>query len=131
MAVTPFQAVQQGGQAELAIESIMAPPTISPVAAPTAPLVYFDGQFPSFSRWIMRAVQVTAQSIIDPEQYVNRLSLVHDWGVEGRWQPLAQNIAVLTAQAAMVPATLVPNYGMRLDTAADVYRNIAAGGANG
>jgi hypothetical protein len=128
MAVTPFQAVQQGGEGLTDIQALAAPPTNSPVPAATYPLDYFNGQFASFSRWIMRSVGVTAFSILEPEQYLNQRYLIHDWTVEGKWQPLAQNIAALTAQATMIAPTLVPNYGQTMDTAQNVYRNIASGG---
>src|SRR5215831_10867608 len=128
MAVNAWQAVGQGGSAESAIEAVQPPVSDSPVPVPTFGSTYFPGQLGSLSAWIMRAVQVTAFSIIEPQQFENQQSLVHDWTVEGKWQPLAQNVAVLTAQAAMVPATLMPNYGMQMDTAESVYRNIASGG---
>lgn len=118
---------QRANEAIADVATFLPPPTQSPDPQITAPTQYALGLLPSFSNWIMRAVQITGFSIIEPEQYINQQSLIHDWGVEGRWQPLAQNIAVLTAQATAIAPTLVPAYGQTLDTPNDVYRNIITG----
>lgn len=107
--------------------ALMPPPTQSPDPQPTPPASYFDGLLVSFSNWVMRAVQVTGFSIIEPQQHEQQQYLVHDWSVEGKWQPLAQNISVLTAQSTFIAPTLIPAYGQTLDTTTDVYRNIITG----
>lgn len=103
-------------------------PTTPAPESGVAPEQYNPGQFPSFSDWIFRSVRLTAQSILDPLQYVNQQYQVHDYTVEGRWVPFGQNIAPLTLEGAWKQATLVANYGMYMDTPQDVYANIARGG---
>ena len=109
-------------------EAIAAPPTQSAVPVGVQPLTYNPGQFESFSADLMRSVRLVGSSIIDPLQWLNQSSQVHDYAVEGYWQPIGQNVAALTAQGAFNAATLVPSYGIYMDTPQDVYANIARGG---
>ena len=110
-------------------ENYAPAPTQNPTPeSVVSPEQYYPAQYPSFSDWIMRSVFLTAQSILDPLQYLNQSYQVHDYEYGGRWIPVAQNIAPLTLEGAWKQATLVPAYGQYMDTVQDVYRNISQGG---
>lgn len=89
---------------------------------------YFDGEWQTLAPDTMRDIRVTDTELLEPMQVLNQAYQLHDGLVTGTYAGDAQNIYVLVTKDFLQPPTLIPEYGMYMDTVDSVYRNIM--GAN-
>lgn len=92
------------------------------------PASYFDGQWPTVGAELFRSVYLEDTQLLEPMQVLNQAYQIHDGTVTGTYAGDSQNIYVLVTKDFLQPPTLVPSYGLYMDTVQDVYRNMLQNG---
>lgn len=101
------------------------------MAVNNQPYGYNEGQWQLEAPDLFRSPNLTDTALLDPMQSLNQTEALQWSLITGRYGGDAQNIRIVTTRDFLKPATLVPAYGIQMDTQQSVMANITNGSGLG